>query len=254
MQSSTCVSSSDVVRAIVEFWRVLGIEGRALACGHPPRGWKGGYMKKVLLPVTCGALLFFVAGADAAPNLSGKWALHIEGEHDAKLNTCGLIIQDCITQVQTTAPAGPGRFDVYVLAIDVYGIAGTRYGICSDDSFYFYGWTKCSVFEIPTPGWPGTGEGNAQTWSSEIPGPHVTVGILDVYVYPGVSRLELCVDPRVGFAEFCDGSQSSPLCNQHTSPAVFGSVGFGRLGYNTCDSPPVPVENRSWGAVKALYN
>ena len=78
------------------------------------------------------------------------------------------------------------------------------------------------------------------------------MGILDVYIYAGTNA-KLCMGPdsRVGFAEFCDGSQPTPLCNHTTNPAAFGCVGFNRLGYNPCSE--VPVENRSWGAVKSLY-
>jgi hypothetical protein len=111
-------------------------------------------------------------------------------------------------------------------------------------------WTKCSDFEIPTAGWPEIGEANAQTWSSEQPGPHVTIGTLDVYVY-GTSELLACVDPRVGFAEFCDGSEPSPPCNKKTQKEFFGSVAFGGYGYNPCwwDS----AEEESWGVIKAMY-
>ena len=187
-------------------------------------------------------------------NWNGGWALHYAGPHDAKANTCAFTMTNCIDsphgQMVTWAPGGTGRYDIYIIAVDISGIAGTRYGICGEDPFYFYGWTKCSHFEIPTEGWPGVGEANAQTWTSEQPGPHVTIGVLDVYVY-GDSELSSCVDGRVGFAEFCDGSEPSPLCNQKTEFHNFGTVSFGGVGFNPCwwDAR---VE-RSWGVIKSMY-
>jgi hypothetical protein len=125
------------------------------------------------------------------------------------------------------------------MAVDVDAIAGTRYGLTCDGSFFFYGWTKCTDLEIPTTNWPGCDEGNAQVWSVEQAGPHVAVGILDVYIY-GSSWLGTYHDPRVGFAEWCDGSTPEPLCHQTTTPEAFSRVGFGVPGVLYCE-PPVPV-------------
>ena len=60
--------------------------------------------------------------------------------------------------------------------------------------------------------------------------------------------------PRVGFAEFCDGTQPAPLCLEKTQPSQFGCVEFNGsgCGYNPC-STPVEGESKSWGAVKSLY-
>jgi hypothetical protein len=172
------------------------------------------------------------------PNSNAKWALHYAGPHNAKANTCAFEITDC-EDVIVNAPSAPGRYDVYVMAVDVDGVAGTRYGLMCDGPFYFYGWTKCSDFEIPTAGWPGCGEANAQTWTAEQAGPHVTVGILDLYIY-GSSSLGTGADSRVGFAEWCDGSQPSPKCFQTNDPESFCTLGFGEPGELYCD-PPVPV-------------
>jgi hypothetical protein len=171
-------------------------------------------------------------------NGQGKWVLHFAGPHNAKANTCSYSIVDCM-DIDADAPAGTGRYDVYVIAVDVDRIAGTRYGLSCDGSFFFYGWTKCSDLEIPSSDWPGCGEANAQTWSLERTGPHVTVGILDVYTYGDARSLSIDVDSRVGFAEWCDGSQPHPQCKETTNPDVFGSVGFGVPGYNPCSQVPV---------------
>ena len=213
-------------------------------------------MKKLLFAVLSVAFLcVMVAGANAADNGQAKWALHFAGTHDAKANTCTFQVTDCITEVVAEGPAGPGRFDVYVLALDTGGIAGSRYGLCCPEgSFYFYGWTKCSDLEIPTDPWPACGGGNAQTWGFQKPAGHVTLGIFDVYVYAGNAMMCICDDPRVGFAEWCDGSSPEPICLTRTvavTPQAFGCVGFGMPGYNPCDI--VATEKTSWGAVKSLY-
>jgi hypothetical protein len=173
-----------------------------------------------------------------SPNSDGKWALHYAGPHNTKANTCSLTVTRC-EDVVVNAPSTPGRYDVYVLAVDVDAIAGTRYGLSCDGSFFFYGWTKCSDLEIPTAGWPGCDEGNAQTWTVERPGPHVTVGILDVYVY-GTSSLSSAPDPRKGFAEWCDGSSPEPVCYRTSASEAFSTLGFGIAGVIHCELP-VPV-------------
>lgn len=214
-------------------------------------------MKKVLLTCLGIALLCTLAtDADAVKNANGKWALHAAGPHNSKLNTCALTIDNCITEINTVGSNGPaGRDDIYVIAVDVAGIAGARYGLCCDGPFFFYGWTKCSDFEIPQAGWPNCGLGNAQTWSLEQAGPHVTMGILDVYIYAESRCLSTCIDPRVGEAEWCDGSEPSPICfaTDGSDIRYFGSVEFNDsgCGYNPCNV--TPVEQRSWGSVKSLY-
>jgi hypothetical protein len=207
-------------------------------------------MKKMFLAVLGIALISSFSVAEAALNYNGKFALYLNG------TDCGVQMADCTGGITHTATDGSARFDLYLMAIDVNGIAGARYGLhCNETTpppnFFFYGWTSCSSFEISSSGWPGCGEDNAQTWTSEQAGPHVTVGILDVYTYPGaIARLCVGPDSRVGFAEFCDGSEPSPLCNT-VAPGGFGCFGVNRLGYNPCSE--VPVEQKSWGAVKSLY-
>jgi hypothetical protein len=211
-------------------------------------------MARLLLAALYLVTLPAIAYASPTKNEAGKWALHGAGTHNSKANTCAFQIVQCSDEISVYGGSIGERNDIYVLALDVHGIAGTRYGLCCDGPLYFYGWTKCSDFEIPTQGWPGCGEANAQTWGAEQIGPFITIGILDVYVY-GTSRcLCVCADPRVGFAEFCDGSEPSPLCIEKTHSAHFGCVEFNGsgCGYNPCGTP-VPTESSSWGAVKALY-
>lgn len=189
-------------------------------------------------------------GEEAGPgNGDGKWVLHFAGQHDSKANTCAFQIEDG-EQVVVEGPSGPGRYDVYVVAVEVDRIAGTRCGLSCDGQFQFYGWTSCSDFEIPTAGWPGCGEGIAQTWVNEQQGPYVTVGVLDVYVY-GIGLLRTATDPRVNAAEWCDGSAPQPICYQTADQDAFGSIGFGQAGYNPISE--VSMQKTTWGAVKAMY-
>ncbi len=210
-------------------------------------------MKSAFLLLVCFTALCFAAGdAGAVKNQNGKWALHYAGEHDAKAHTCAFRLLGC-SDLDVYGRTGAGRDDIYVIAIDVDGIAGTRYGICCEGPVYFYGWTKCCDLEIPTAGWPGCGEGNAQTWAVEQLGPFVTIGILDVYLYATTQRIGTCADPREDFAEWCDGSQPSPICHkvQASETLHFGWVGFnGNYGYAPCGGP---TESSTWGAVKSLY-
>jgi hypothetical protein len=214
-------------------------------------------MKKAMLAfLSIAFLCVMVADANACyKHGNNKWALHNAGVHNAKTNTCAFHVVDCFVEVNVVGGGGGAREDVYVLALDTNGIAGTRYGLCCDGPFWFYGWTSCSDFEITTPGWPGCNEGNAQTWSAELPPGHVTIGILDVYVYPSSQYMWVCDDPRKGFAEWCDGAAPEPWCCEvyySVYPQAFGSVGFnGNVGYNPCGI--IATQESSWGAVKALY-
>jgi len=210
-------------------------------------------MKKIGFVLALVALAFFATTAGATRNANGKWALHDAGAHDSKAHTCSFVLDEC-SSVVVDGPSGPGRDDIYIIAVDVAGIAGTRYGLTCDGPLFFYGWTKCTDFEIPTENWPGCGEANAQTWTSEQAGPHVTIGILDVYFYAETVSLSVTIDPRVGFAEWCDGSEPSPICVSFdgSDNRYFGIVGFnGNNGFNPCGI--VPVQNTTWGQVKALY-
>ena len=211
-------------------------------------------MRAMLLGLLCIALVCsFASTADATINHNGKIGLYLAGPEGT--GNCGFVMGDCTAGVTYMTAAGSARVDLYLVAVDVYGISGVRYGlecnVTSGTGFYFYGWTNCADFEIAQAGFPGCDQGNAQTWSGEQAGPHVTLGILDTYVYPGtVAKLCVGPDPRVGFAEFCDGSSPDPLCN-HVADGGFGCFGVNRFGYNPCGE--VPVESRSWGAVKSLY-
>jgi hypothetical protein len=114
----------------------------------------------------------------------------------------------------------------------------------------FYGWAKNSDLEIPTTGWPGCGEGNAQVWSEERSGPYVTLGVLDIYVYGSPNSLRAVGDPRVDYGEWCDGTMPRPICLKRTKPDAFGAVGFGIAGYNPCFVTPVRLSGFSANATE----
>ena len=197
-------------------------------------------------------MFFMVANADAGQNGNGKFALHFAGPHDAKVNTCGsLDLQGDCNNAVISSSDNPGRFDVYVLAIDTGASTAVRYGLSCDGTFFFYGWTGCWTLELPTLNWPGCGEGIAHS-GNFFAGPIIVCGILDVYTYPASVSISTAADPRVGFAEFCDDTEPNPVCDRTTDPLAFNTVGFnGNPGVNNCGI--IPVVNRTWGRVKALY-
>jgi hypothetical protein len=219
-------------------------------------------MKKTVFLLALAVALCLANSAQAGYNWNAKFQLHYAGAHDSKNNTCSFAVTTCSSEIVVNATGAPGaRYDIYIVAIDTDGIAGLRYGLGCTGSFFFYGWTKCSDFEIPTAGWPGCGEGNAQTWVAEQSAGHVTVGIIDLYIYAESELLCTADDPRKGFAEWCDGTSPEPLCNKTTDSEVdpgvkdlyFGCVGFnGTSGVSRCDE--VATEKYSWGAIKSLYH
>jgi hypothetical protein len=208
-------------------------------------------MRRLLLLILCVLLPLLVSDAQGVKNSNGAFALHWAGSHDASTNTCDFQLLDVMT-LATTAPAGAGHYDVYVIAIDVVGIAQARFGLICEGSFLFYGWTACADSDVPSAGWPDCGEGITVSWTAEQPGPHVTMGILDLYVYGTPATLGTAPDPQVGYAEFCDGTQPDPICAQFQGNnwCRFCYVGFGESGFCWCD---LPVDETTWGAVKALY-
>lgn len=203
-----------------------------------------------------GSFSVAVSKVDANPgrkNSIGKWALHYAGPTNHKANTCDMTF-DCY-DIQGNAPSGAGRSDIYVIGVDVDGVAKTWYGLSCEGSFYFYGWRSCSDYDFPSDNWPGCGEGIVQEWTTEQPGPNVTMGILDVYVY-GPGEISISDEPRFGYTKWCDGVNEwnyqicwrTPSSDEAISRGV---VGFGQPGYVPCGI--VPVQRTTWGALKALY-
>ena len=191
-----------------------------------------------------------VSPCAAVKNANGKWALHYAGVHDADANTCGFAMTGC-SDIVVLAPEDEGEYDIYVLAVDVVELTSTRYGLCCAGPFDCLGWVSCSDSETPSAGWPGCNEGNTQSWATEVLGPYVTLGILHIYHYGGLAVLKACEDPRVEYAEFCDGSPTSPVCYQTTDNTRFGCIGFSCAGYNPCGE--VPVVHDTWGKIKSVY-
>jgi hypothetical protein len=204
-------------------------------------------MKRIALVLAFMAAFLIATDADAVRNGNGKIALHFAGIHDAKANTCSFTVPDCTSMVVTGSTTPGSRYDVYVVAIDVAAFAGARWGMSCVGPFYFYGWTKCVDLEIPTNGteeppqivWPACGAGDAVTFGIERSGPNVVLGIFDLYIYGGSQSISTTTDPRVGFAEICDGHEPLPRCNQFTNVLQFGTVGVnGTTGTNNCNVIP----------------
>jgi len=210
-----------------------------------------GYMRRIKIFLFCALILIPCGAAGAAKNGNGVWTLHYAGSHNSEANTCGFIVTDCTGQIDVNAPPGPGRYDLYILATDVVGISQTSFGLTCTGDVLFDGWTACSDAEIPGVGWPGCGAGVTLSWTSEQPGPNVTLGILDLYVY-GVTSVCSGPDPRLGDAEFCDGSTPEPICVRMNDVYRYGCVGFGQPGYQSCPGP-LPPDQVTWGLIKSLY-
>jgi len=249
----------------------------ALQCREGSTGNKASWLAAALIFLT---VMGTGVIADAAPNYCGKWALHFAGPHDSKNNTCDFSV-DSYYDVVVNAPVEPGSYDIYILALDVVDVAGTRFGLYGDGLFYFYsvGWQNCAYLEIPTPGWPGCGESVSMTWPEEQHGWSLVLGIINIYVYGG-GRIWTGPDPTVGYAEWCDGTEPEPRCDRFQYNSIVGCSPWGIVdfseGYGGCCPMPhyegagcytpgfdlelygdcsttVGSERSSWGAIKALY-
>jgi hypothetical protein len=180
-----------------------------------------------------GALCLVASASYAADNTNGKWALHFAGKHNPATNDCTFQLAAC-EHLVVEGPADPGDYDVYVIAADVDAINWSRFAISCDGPIHIIDWQPCCDSETPTAGWPGCDEGIGLKWLTDQPGPYVTMGILTVHI-SGPSVLSVAPHPGDGSAEWC---ASSGPCPETNDPAFFGSVGFGRPGYNPCAPGP----------------
>jgi hypothetical protein len=211
-------------------------------------------MKTRLAVLLCGVFLFSTATVAAANPVVSSWGLHWAGAHNPAANTCDFSVTDCATnpkgELVVSVPVTSGRYDVYVMILQTGGVKATSFGVCCEGPVDILGWTNCSDVESPSAGWPGCGEGDSLGWAVHQSG-NVTLGILDVEVYGSSAKLCVCPDPRLGYAEMCYGPGPELFCDRQTAAFVFGCLGFGMEGYNSCDS--VSAERSTWGLMKALY-
>jgi hypothetical protein len=219
-------------------------------------------MKWLVLLVTLIAVFSLTAtSAWAVRNGNAKWVFnavpHVKGATcpSTEPTDCGSFSYD-----QLPTPAG---YDLYIVLVDIgQDVGSCRYGICCEPKtgaeVYLSAWTKCSPGEYPTPGptppaWFSCGAGNLQTWGllqNAADGPHITLGF--IYIYPYVNyQISTCADPRVDFAEVCDGTAPDPICSTFTEASRFGTVGFGMAGYNPCGISS--TTETTWGQIKSLY-
>ena len=108
--------------------------------------------------------------------------------------------------------------------------------------------------EIPGPGWPGPNSGTSfvrgEGWSWT--GSFVPVYHFVGYAYPGETVIPLGLGPTGPYPFGGWVNCLSPV------PERFDAVDFGGMGINTngiyAEPPgPSPVENTTWGAMKAIY-
>lgn len=109
-------------------------------------------------------------------------------------------------------------------------LSGVVFGIEYADCLRLEGWGACGNFELPTSGWPASGEGTAVTWASAQTTLLTEIYWFAAYVYStDDTRLDLVPNPSHG-AYFADDSIPSQL-----DPIVaFGSFGFGMDGVLPC--------------------
>lgn len=228
------------------------------------------------------ALVAFIAAAVptiayAAPQSPSVVIVFHAQAHDTKAAPCGdaanFAKDTQCDQYTVTWPLGQGA-DVYLVAVDFVGldgIAGLSCGIDYDNTLGsgvdVYGWTLCADAESPITGpngaWPAAQSGNRITWDAGTncqvsPSPslfeaHGVAGAFYVYAYgddhfraiananaPGGSEL---------YVKDCDNVQWDMQYFQ------LGEVVFtdgSTFPFHPCPFPD-PVERKSWGSLKALY-
>jgi hypothetical protein len=194
-------------------------------------------MKKVLLAAA--ALACIGGTALAGPNANGSLIVAladgVEYTNDIE-NYCGATgLQNCldaIVQFDGTSTVVLGVLGAFPSVANPR-VAGVTFGWAYDAAeVTFVAIGACGDFELPTGGWPGSGEGTAVTWATAQ-----TSTILDIYwaaaynYYGNAQTLDLGVHPTQG-ADFADDSIPSVL----DPIAFFGSFGFATAGTLPC--PP----------------
>jgi len=115
-------------------------------------------------------------------------------------------------------------------------------------------WALCTGgSEIPEPGWPDSGTGDAATWAGGCyhpAGQVARIGYLGLSL-GDVGSIAITGDPRIGEAVYAD-------CLAELFSYCDGNLGRAELAEGTtplcgdyCEV--VPVHDVSWGAIKSLY-
>ncbi|MCA9759148.1 MAG: hypothetical protein KDA27_25365 [Candidatus Eisenbacteria bacterium] len=166
--------------------------------------------------------------ATAGPNASGGLSITlVEGvvyttDSDSY---CGAGVDNCADGIVSIAET-----EVVVLKISaafpsvaVPRLAGVVFGLDYDaDDITILAHGSCGDFELPTDGWPSSGEGTAVTWASAQTGTFTDVYWMAAYDYYGTpSAIQVVPHPTQG-AFFADDDVPSNL----DPIAVLGSFGF----------------------------
>ncbi len=163
---------------------------------------------------------------------------------------------------------GNDGFPNYAYAIGVYvsreggwpnGIGGLQFGIEYDvEGADVVVWTLCTGgAEIPGPGWPASGTGNAVTYPGgcHVPeGEVVLVGVLLFMRYDFedlIGHVRVTADPRIGQAIYADCDPTSyEICEPNMASWTFATDVVPLCG-NYCGG--TPVEETTWGGIKSQY-
>ncbi len=132
------------------------------------------------------------------------------------------------------------------------GIGGIQFGV-EHDLGAGLPWSLCTGgSEIPEPGWPDSGTGNAITWSAGCYHP-IGFAARIGYLSPepdDVGIIELTPDPRIALAVYADCSAVLyEMCEANLGSAELADGTTPVCGEN-CE---IPIRETSWGAIKSLF-
>ncbi len=160
---------------------------------------------------------------------------------------------------QVVAPAATAR-SVYLVvakADPAAGVAGVSCGILTSGGVGSFGFTLCADLDFPNGGWPSSGGGDRITWAAATncqntvvgaDGAHAVAGSFYIYSYGGDG--EVCVTANNGIPEPIKVADCA--ASESTVNLGGGKVGYGSLdGFNPC-LVSTPVEESTWGSIKAL--
>jgi hypothetical protein len=107
----------------------------------------------------------------------------------------------------------------------------------------------CGDFELHTQNWPSSGEGICITWNEAQLGHLTELNWFAAYSIEGNPTPIALVGHPTGGGAFGDDDMPANI----DPIADYGTFGFYVDGYLPCPEGPVPVEEHSWGRVKAEF-